>query len=203
MIGYQVRRANIDDLPQLLMLWQAVDLPLDQLEKRLTEFQIAEKDGQIAAAIGLHIHQHEGLLHSESFSDFGLSNTLRPMLWERIERVAKNHGIARIWTQETSPFWKQAAFHPATALELNQRPKTFPNNEKLEWLVAQLRSTEAMPVNIDKEFERFKESERARTEELVARGKMMKGVATFLAVVLLIFCVIFLFKFAFFKRPLH
>ena len=200
MIGYQVRRANVDDLAQLIVLWQAVDLPVMQLEKRLTEFQVAEKDGQIAAAIGLHIQQHEGHLHSESFSDFALADALRPLLWERLERVAANHGLVRIWTQETAPFWRQIAFHPAEKEILAQRPKTFDNNEKLDWLVVQLKNVAAMPLNLDKEFERFKESERAKTDELVARGKMMKGCATVLAIFLVIFGFVVLFKYVFYKQ---
>jgi N-acetylglutamate synthase-like GNAT family acetyltransferase len=201
MVGYQVRRANVDDLAQLISLWQAVQLPIVDLERRVTEFQVIEKDGTLVAAIGLHIHQHDGLLHSEAFSDFGLAEALRPLLWERVEKVATNHGLFRIWTQETAPFWKRGVFHSAIKEQLDQRPKSFAERENQEWLVKQLRETTAAPINLDKEFERFKESERARTEEIMSQAKLLKGVATFLAIVLAVFSFFVLFKYVFFKTP--
>jgi N-acetylglutamate synthase-like GNAT family acetyltransferase len=198
MTGYQVRRANIDDLPQLIPLWKSLELPVVDLEKRLTEFQVAESAGTLVGAIGLHIHQHEGYLHSETFSDFGLAEQLRPLLWERMERVAKNHGIFRVWTQETAPFWKHA-FRPASKEQLAQRPPTFPNNEKFEWSVAQLRDAAAHPIDLEKEFAQFKETERARSEEMMSQAKILKGVAVVLSLLVLAFSLVILFKYVLYK----
>lgn len=200
MSGYLVRRANVDDLAQLIVLWQAVDLPFVQLEKRLTEFQVVEKEGQLFAAVGLQIHQHEGWLHSETFLDFGLADSLRRLLWERLEKVAANYGLFHIWTQETAPFWKQVGFHTATKEQLVKRPIGFENNEKLEWAMIQLRDPAAMPLNLDKEFERFKESERIRTEEVMSQAKLLKGVATILTILFALFIVFVLFKYVFSGR---
>src|SRR5947207_1815499 len=108
---YQVRRATVDDLPQLIVLRKAAHLPATDLEKRFTEFQVVENaEGKLAAAIGLQISQQQGLLHSEMVLDFSLADKLRPRLWERVEKVAANHGLFRVWTQETAPYWKQTGF---------------------------------------------------------------------------------------------
>ena len=38
----QVRRATLEDLLKLIALWQQENLPWENLEKRFTEFQLAE-----------------------------------------------------------------------------------------------------------------------------------------------------------------
>ncbi|MDB6025305.1 MAG: hypothetical protein JWM68_1528 [Verrucomicrobiales bacterium] len=198
MTGYEIRRANVDDLPQLILLWEAVQLPVAQLEKRLTEFQVAETAGTLVAAIGLQIYQHDGYMHGEAFSDFGMAERLRPLLWERMERVAKNHGIFRVWTQETAPFWKHA-FNTPSKEQTALRPPIFPNNEKFEWLIVQLKDPTVLTIDLDKEFERFKESERARSEEVMTQAKILKGIAVFLALLLAGFSVVVFFKYVLYK----
>jgi N-acetylglutamate synthase-like GNAT family acetyltransferase len=201
MTGFQARRANIDDLPQLITLWQAAQLPFEALEKRLTEFQVVENaTGAIVAAAGLQIHGHEGLVHSEMFTDFGLSHRLRPILWERIERVAKNHGLFRLWTQETAPFWKQAGFCVPSPDILKQRPASFADNAKLEWYYHQLKDPAAAPLNLEREFERFREVERANAEDLRAKGRIAKVVAIIIALLLAAFSFIVLFRYVFYTR---
>src|SRR5437773_781501 len=103
---YRVRRATLDDVKTLSALWQTMRFPSGELEKRVTEFQVAEStDGKLLGALGLQIAGRQGRLHSEAFSDFALADTLRPLLWERLQAVASNHGLVRLWTQERTPFW--------------------------------------------------------------------------------------------------
>ena len=65
----QVRRATVEDLPKLVPLWQAEQLPWAGLEKRFKEFQVVEMpDGEVVAAVGLEIAGTEGRLHSEVFA---------------------------------------------------------------------------------------------------------------------------------------
>ena len=64
----QVRRASIDDLPQLNSLWQQERLPSASLEKRFKEFQVVEASSEILGAIGLEVLGTEGRLHSEVFA---------------------------------------------------------------------------------------------------------------------------------------
>ena len=58
-----VRRATLDDLPQLIELWQMEKLPVEVLDKRFTEFQVvADASGRIVGAVGMQLSdkQHSG-----------------------------------------------------------------------------------------------------------------------------------------------
>jgi len=63
-----VRRATLDDLPQLMDLWKLEKLPAEVLEKRFTEFQlVADSRGKIVGALGMQMVENQGKLHSELF----------------------------------------------------------------------------------------------------------------------------------------
>src|SRR5437763_4648115 len=114
--NYRVRRATLDDLPQLTGLWQAMHFPSEELAKRVTEFQVAESaEGKLLGAVGLQIAERQGRVHSEAFTDFSLAEQLRPLLWERLHAVATNHGLLRLWTQEQAPFWNHCGLLKAEA----------------------------------------------------------------------------------------
>ena len=112
--SFRVRRATLEDLNQLSGRWKTMHLPADDLGKRVTEFQVAEDgEGKLAGAVGLQIAQRQGRVHSEAFGDFALADVLRPLLWERLQSLATNHGLLRVWTQEKAPFWTQCGLAPA------------------------------------------------------------------------------------------
>ena len=51
---YRVRRATLDDIRQLTTLWQSMQFPVEDLAKRVTEFQVAEDaSGNVLGAVGL------------------------------------------------------------------------------------------------------------------------------------------------------
>src|SRR5208282_3588424 len=100
----RIRRATTDDFQSLRSLWNSMRLPADELERRLTEFQVIESaDGQIAGAIGLQIIRQHALLHSEAYADFSVADEARQLVWERIQLIASHHGVFRLWTQENAP----------------------------------------------------------------------------------------------------
>jgi N-acetylglutamate synthase-like GNAT family acetyltransferase len=113
---WRVRRAVVDDLGPLAELWRAAHMRGESLEKQFTDFQVAEDGaGRLQAAVALQISGPSGRIHSEAIADFALADTLRPLLWERLRAVAQNHGLFRLWTQESAPFWKKdAGFAPAS-----------------------------------------------------------------------------------------
>jgi N-acetylglutamate synthase-like GNAT family acetyltransferase len=188
--GYTVRRATIEDLEGLCSMWQASQLPAPDLEKALTEFQVAvSAPGTLAGAVGLRMEALQGWLHNETYSDYGLSDTLRPLLWERLQNVARSHGLCRLWTQESALFWKQNGFAAASRELIDKLPKTFgePNRP---WLCLQLRDDKALPDAIDLEFARLKETERERTDRLLAQAARLKWMATLLAIGLFVFVVL-------------
>lgn len=194
MSAYQTRRAIVDDLPHLIELWKAVQLPTEELEKNFTDFQVVEEaEGKVVAAIALHIDGPSGRVHSEVFADFGLSDSLRPALWQRLQTVAQNHGLFRLWTTETAPWWKKdAGFAAPTDEVLQKLPAAF-GQQNAAWLVLRLKDESADPDRLDKELAAFKEAERAKREKLVFRGYVIKIIGTLISALLLVFALIVLF----------
>ncbi len=194
MNSYRTRRATVDDLPQLANLWQAVDLPVAELEKQFTDFQVAEDDqGKLAAAIGLQIEGSNGRVHSETFADFALTDALRPALWERLQVVAQNHGLFRLWTEEAAPWWRKGAGFSTPSDELLQNlPESFGPRHPA-WLALRLKEEGADPALLDKEIAAFKEAERLKREKLMQRGKVLRIIGTLISALLLLFALSVLF----------
>src|SRR6476620_1757105 len=102
----QLRRATVEDLPQLTALWRQESLPWQDLEKRFKEFQVAQSpSGQLLGAIGLQVAGGDGWLHSPSFAEPAQADALCQRLWERTRILAQNHGLFRVWIQSALPFW--------------------------------------------------------------------------------------------------
>lgn len=143
----QARRATLDDLPALLELWQATGLPGEQLEQFLTEFQIvADEQGTLCATVGLLIHQQEGLIHSEAIAAGADADACRAALWRRTQIVARNQGIARLWTPEDDPFWIANGFHPATPAEVADMPAAIANPDAKWFLHLSMDSNRAKQI---------------------------------------------------------
>ena len=183
-VSYRIRRATTDDLEQLMAVWAAAALPAAELEKQFTEFQVAEgPGGQIVGAIALQVAGADGKIHSETFADFALSDALRPLLWQRMEVVARNHGLFRLWTAETALFWKKdVGFSSATS----QPPEVF-GPAGGPWFSLRLKDEGADPNLLEAQFELFREAERARREKLLQRAAALKTLGTLIAMLLFLF----------------
>jgi N-acetylglutamate synthase-like GNAT family acetyltransferase len=172
-----VRRATIEDLPKLVPLWEAEGLPVIEMEKRFKEFQIIEgSDGSIAGAIGLQIVGLEGHLHSEAFAHPEFADALRALFWERLQVVAQNHGLVRIWTQFATPFWNHSGFSYVAGDVASKLPPAF-GQGAAPWRFVRLRPDPPSVSSIDKEFAMFKEIENERTARLLRHAKVMKMIA--------------------------
>ena len=78
--NHRVRRATLDDLPALKPLWESMRFSVEDLEKRLTEFQIAENaQGEVVGTIGFRMAGRQGCVHSESYADFSVADVVRAM----------------------------------------------------------------------------------------------------------------------------
>ncbi len=173
----QVRRANIEDLPQLALLWKRERFDVTDLEKRFKEFQVVDDGaGGLAGAMGLQVLGHEGCLHSEAFARHEQADALRQLFWERVHVIAKNHGLVRLWTQFATPFWNQCGLRFAGADELTKLPAGFGGDAR-PWRFEQLREETSGPPSIEKEFAMFREMERERTERVLRQAKTLKVVA--------------------------
>lgn len=121
----QARRATIDDLESLLELWNHAGLPGQELEKYLTEFQIVAdpEDGRFLGSIGLMAASPtDGLIHTEVMSPGAPADAVRQALWRRLEIVARNQGLHRLWTQEDDDYWQTVGFAPASTGEIATMP---------------------------------------------------------------------------------
>lgn len=169
-----VRRANVDDLGGLRILWERAHLQVLDLEKRLTEFQlIVTMDGDLIGAVALHIDHKQGWIHSEAFFRNDDAVEGRPLLWGRLQTLVRNHGLIRLWTRETSPFWQELGFVKPTDEMVAAMPPGF-QVERGNWLTLGLRDESEARISVEKEFELFQQAQRANTEELLARAKQLK-----------------------------
>lgn len=181
---YRVRRATVDDLAQLRALWQTLGLDGAELEKRLTEFQVAEDaDGKVVGGVALQVAQGHGLIHSEVFADFAIADRVRPLLWERLQAVATNHGLHRVWTREHAPFWSHCGLVAATEELLAKLPEAW-RVKGTRWLMLQLREETTATLSVEREFELFMKSEKDRSQAAIERAKMLKTIATVVALIL-------------------
>jgi hypothetical protein len=183
-VDFRVRRATVDDLPALSALWHSMSLSGQGLESRLTEFQVAVNSaGAIAGAIGFQIVGKQALVHSECFIDFSLADTLRPLLWERLKMLAANHGTIRVWSKESTRFWAREALDQPDPASLEKLPadwKGLPG----KWYCAKLREDVDEVLSLDKEFALFAEAERERSRTALSQARLLKTIATVLAIIL-------------------
>lgn len=187
---FLARRAMLEDLDQLRPLWAVEQLAGMQLEKTFTDFQVVESaDGRIVAALALQVDGKHGCLHSEAFEDFGQTGLLRPLLWERIQNVARNRGLVRLWTQESAPFWREQGMESPPFEVLEKLPPTF-DTGKPGWLTLKLKDEVLAGLSPEQEFALFQQAAREDTERLKQQAKMMKLVATVVAVLFFLLVVV-------------
>jgi N-acetylglutamate synthase-like GNAT family acetyltransferase len=194
LLPLRIRRATTDDFRGLQALWQSMQFPSAELEKRLTDFQVVEAaDGQLAGAIGLLITDRHALLHSEGYTDFSVADAARELFWERIQTIAAHHGVLRLWTQEKSPFWVRWGFQPATPEILEHLPATWKGSED-PWLTFQLKDEAAMAA-AEKELAIFRESEKKRMVETLDQARTMTTTVTVIAFIMAAILIGFAFFF--------
>ncbi len=198
--SHRTRRATTDDLEQLKALWQAEQFPVAQLEKQFTDFQVAEDDrGGVAAAIALQVAGNQGRIHSETFGDFGQTDLWRPRLWQQLQSTAQNHGLFRLWTRETAPYWRtEAGFTEASREMLENLPASF-GAAGPGWLALRIRQKGADPEALARQFELFKIAEQAKRDKLLRHARLLRLVGTLIAILLFV-CGFVLLVWAFKRR---
>jgi N-acetylglutamate synthase-like GNAT family acetyltransferase len=186
--NYRLRRATLDDLGALKPLWESMRFATEDLEKRLTEFQVAENaQGEVVGAIGFRLSGRHGCLHSESYSDFSVADAVRPLIWDRLQVLSSNHGVARLWTQENAPFWNRQGFQTANEANLKNLPDPW-KNDGPPWLTLQVKSEEAF-VSLEKELGMLMQAEKARTNKMYEQARVIKFIATLIAIVFAVFVI--------------
>jgi hypothetical protein len=188
---YKVRRAVVDDLPQLIVLWRAERLPWEELERQLTDFQVVtDSTGKVHGTLAIRITANQGLIHSEAFLDSAEADVLRDLLWKRVQTLATNHALYRLWTCITAPFWTHSGFRKPNAELAAKIPPSFGHGNQMDVLVLELRpEPEIKPVDLEREFELFREAEKERTEAALRQARTLRTVALIIAAA--VFIVVF------------
>ena len=175
-LKFQARRATVDDLPRLKELWALMRIPEGDLERQFTDFQVAvDAAGQVIGGVAIQMNQRQARIHSEAFEDFSLADYARPALWERIQTLATNHGLVRLWTQEQSPFWSRNGFQATSEEALRKLPAPW-DRASNTWLTIKLKDEEVV-ASLDKEFSMFIEAEKQQRSQLLGRAKTLKTLA--------------------------
>jgi N-acetylglutamate synthase-like GNAT family acetyltransferase len=185
--NHQVRRATVDDLVALRRLWHQAQLPVTALEKRLTEFQVVETpDGRVMGAIGLKVDQQQGELHSLALQDAALADELHPRLWERIQALARNYGLHRLWlTNAASLYWFDQGFEMAGNELMKTRPPSFGEGGEGRWLTLKLGEAPATATSIEAELALLRLAQKDEAERIKRRAKALRVAACFVACVVL------------------
>jgi len=176
----QARRATLEDLPLLQTLWQRLGLPWEQLERYLTEFQVVTGgDGSIRAAIGLLVEGTEALVHTEAVADPEDANDCRDALWRRLQIVARNQGVARLWTQEDAAFWTAAGFVSAAPAQLESLRASFADPQA-PWRIFEFVNPSAAKL-ITQQLAIWDASRAGEREDLQGRIRPLRNLAFALA----------------------
>ncbi|HEY1662818.1 MAG TPA: hypothetical protein VGI03_10405 [Verrucomicrobiae bacterium] len=189
MAHLRIRRATVEDLVALRAIWASMRLPADELEKRLNEFQVAEgPEGTVVGAIGIQCSGQYALLYGEGFSDFSVADAARELFWDRLQTLAANHGVFRIWTTESSPFWTRWGFQPANAELLARLPEAWKATGS-PWLTFQLKDEDAVAEALSTKFAGLMDSEKAQTARVHERAKILRTAITVAGFLIFFICV--------------
>lgn len=197
---YSARRATLDDLPVLRDMWAAERLPVEELDKRVTEFQVAhDAAGTIVAAIGFKRAGEHALIHSEAFTDFGLADEMRELIWARFDVLARNYAVTRLWMNEDLRYWREMGFDPADAETLESLPEELAAEEAEQWFTFVLRE-ELLSSDRAKQtelaFQRAMAAEREKTERQVRSMKLFSTVIAFILFMLIVVAGFYFLKYA-------
>jgi N-acetylglutamate synthase-like GNAT family acetyltransferase len=174
--GLRVRRATLDDLATLRTIWLSMRLPADELEKRFKDFQVvADADGNVLGTVGIQFSKQHALLYGEGFSDFSVADDARQLFWRRFEALASNHGVFRMWTQETSPFWTRWGFQPANPEILSRLPEEWKTSEG-KWFTFELKNEEAVKAALENKFAGFMDAEKKQTARVAEKARTLKTI---------------------------
>lgn len=195
---YQARRATLEDLPSLRSLWHNAKLPVEELEKRFTEFQVVPgEEGHILAAVGLQLLKQNGHIHSEVFSDPQFAVQLRPLLWNRVNTVAKNNGLIRLWTLPTASYYREIGFVDVDDALRQKVPVEF-GNPGADWISLKLKDDAV--ISAEREFEIFAMAQREESARMMNQAQSLRLIAYILLFLSLIGVAVLAFVYSRIRR---
>lgn len=168
-----IRRATVDDLPALRSLWARAGWPVDELEARLKEFHAVEARGEFVGALGVQFVGANVRFHSEDYTDFALADAARELFWAQLQKLAAHHGVFRVWTQETSPFWTHWGFQPANTEQLARLPDEWKTSGG-RWLTLELKSEDAINTALAARVGNFTDAGKQQAERRATQGRKVR-----------------------------
>ena len=127
---------------------------------------------------------------------FRVADAARQLFWERIQTLAANHGVFRIWTQERSPFWKSLGFQPPAAEIFARLPDEWKNEFEGGWLTLQLKTRRPSPPRWKNNSPVSWTPKKSETERIAEKAETFKTIITIVGFAIGIICfaiVIYLF----------
>lgn len=188
------RRAAVEDLAALQALWMEAGLPWEQLAGYLNEFQVTVDDsGLITSAIGLLIEGDQALLHTEAVHPGADADLSRAALWKRVQIVARNQGVQRIWTQEDADYWRVSGFSPMPPPLVERVPASFLKSADA-WLACDLMDPERAKAIVNEQLAILEAERLQSAEEFQRKVRIFRLAAILLAFVVLAACVMLLYR---------
>jgi|GEM_PF-90876 len=176
--AFTIRRATLDDLETLRGLWREARLPEYELDKRFTEFQVAiDANDWILAALGVRFAGPHGEVHSLAIRRADQEAELRNALWERALQLAQQQGVLRLWNRQSGSFWGDKGFTTALPAILKELPPALGVSGEF-WRSLKIRDELLKLIAAEEQLEAFLELERSKTDRMLARGRMLKLLAT-------------------------
>jgi len=168
-----VRRATVADIAGIQALWSASGYAVEELQKRLVEFQVVSSpEGEIQAAIGFRVDGRNGEIHNEAYLNSDRADEIRAEFWDRIQNLSRNHGLFRLWTQHDAAFWDKADFTKPPEGSANL-PTSFGEQEG-NWKTLALKDEKEISVTMDQEFELFKVEQTQYSEKAMRQAGVFK-----------------------------
>jgi amino-acid N-acetyltransferase len=97
-----VRSAAPSDLPTVLSLLEASDLPADGVEEWLDHFRVAEWDGAVVGVAGMELYEDGALLRSVVVSESLNGRGVGGLLVEDMLGRARAAGVSAVWLLTTT-----------------------------------------------------------------------------------------------------
>jgi hypothetical protein len=137
--------------------------------------------------IGLHLSGGQAEVHNEMYRARELEIATASALWERVLRVAQNHGIHRIWSRG-EPRIKERGFVAPMAEDLRELPGAFGKRDE-QWFVLKLR--EAPPTSLaERELELMVQAKTDAAAKTLQRARAIRFVASVIALIILLAVVV-------------
>ena len=175
------RRATVEDLAGLRVLWLAAGLPWDQLDRFVSEFQVVPgPEESMLGAIGFLVEGADALLHSESVAPGEQADEVRAALWRRIQIMGRNQGVHRIWTQEDAAYWPTCGFNAASASVVEGCKATFVDRTAI-WQIFEFPAPEMVKARLDEQMAIWQATRAQEAAAMQERIRNFRNLAVLIA----------------------